>query len=394
MASISSCWAPTLLREFYESVEGLQALTDTPAKPRSYRDRLDPPSDGHILSFGDELQLADDLAFLAQDNRDSKNVSAVTIQENPDGIHAIVSGNSTPTESLITGLQDILDTTSGPAVLGDQGENRPAFLRSLLRKVVDLRKPRILHQSQGSTGRKSKSRRGIETSRLPQILHSVLQQQSAAAEQQLLLDLLARTEAFDRTLHQSYGLEAESPETINQVLHNLAAHCVDLVTSTGSSSLGEYLKSLAIPPDLSESPAVRQVDELARCSLVCTRLADLADKPEYGGLFARVKVLRLEAPFIQGVDSAFVHAEIQQVLHHERHTRRPRPRAIGSSKPACYLCDLFVEKQDRYQVSETHGRLYGHWTLPGIDWMTESQAEELGSVLRSMIQDVREKVNH
>ncbi|KAB5566157.1 hypothetical protein GE09DRAFT_730036 [Coniochaeta sp. 2T2.1] len=284
MASISGCWTPSLLGEFHKTVEQLQALTDTPAKPSSYRDGPPPPSDGHLLSFGDELQLADDLAFLVQDNRDSKNVSAVTIQETSDGILVIVSGNSTPMAAVMTGLQDVLSTTSGYAVLGDQRENRPAFLRSLLRKVVDLRKPRILHQTQDRTRRKSRSRHGVETSRLPQLLHSVLQQQSAAAEQHMFIDMLTRAEAFDWTLQQSYGLETESPETIDQVLHDLAAHCVDSVTSTGSSSLGEYLKSLAIPPDFSESPAVRQVDELARCSLGCTRLANLAENPEYGCL--------------------------------------------------------------------------------------------------------------
>ncbi|KAK1514253.1 hypothetical protein CABS01_16743 [Colletotrichum abscissum] len=70
----------------------------------------------------------------------------------------------------------------------------------------------------------------------------------------------------------------------------------------------------------------------------------------------------------------FVHAEIQQVFYLEHQPHTPAPRAIGCSKSACYLCDLFIRTHGGYVVSHSHGRLYEKWTLPDVEWMTATQA--------------------
>ena len=59
-----------------------------------------------------------------------------------------------------------------------------------------------------------------------------------------------------------------------------------------------------------------------------------------------------------------VHAEIQLLLFYEQQPRGSRPRIIGSSKSACYLCDLFIQTHGEFRVPRTHGRLYDRWILP------------------------------
>ena len=59
-----------------------------------------------------------------------------------------------------------------------------------------------------------------------------------------------------------------------------------------------------------------------------------------------------------------VHAEIQILLFYEQNPDLLRPRLIGSSKSACYLCDLFIHQHQVFQVSRSHGRLYDRWVLP------------------------------
>ena len=59
-----------------------------------------------------------------------------------------------------------------------------------------------------------------------------------------------------------------------------------------------------------------------------------------------------------------VHAEIQILLFYEQRPQLFCPRIIGSSKSACYLCNLFIQSHGQFQVSRSHGRLYDRWILP------------------------------
>ena len=62
----------------------------------------------------------------------------------------------------------------------------------------------------------------------------------------------------------------------------------------------------------------------------------------------------------------WVHAEIALLTHHELHQSRARPRVIGSSRSACYLCDSFIKAHGQYIVSSTHDTFYTRWTVPDL----------------------------
>lgn len=77
-----------------------------------------------------------------------------------------------------------------------------------------------------------------------------------------------------------------------------------------------------------------------------------------------------------------VHAEIQLLLFYERQPRDRRPRAICSSKSACYLCDLFIGLHGSFFVPRTHGRIYDRWTLPAQATLGLQDTSRLVSVLQ------------
>ena len=62
-----------------------------------------------------------------------------------------------------------------------------------------------------------------------------------------------------------------------------------------------------------------------------------------------------------------IHSEIQLIAFCEiESSPRLFPRAIASSKDACFLCNAYIEKHGKMHTSRTHGRLYPGWRLPTL----------------------------
>lgn len=74
----------------------------------------------------------------------------------------------------------------------------------------------------------------------------------------------------------------------------------------------------------------------------------------------------LRVHFMDYYHHAKVHAEMQLLFFYGQNQMRRPPRAVCSSKSACYLCDLFFRIHGQFYLPRTHGRLYNKWTLP--DW--------------------------
>ena len=108
MVETSNIWTPALDREFHRRVLELSKLTETPAAAQYCRDRAVPESTDHVLSFRDELQIADDIAFLSHSEEGAHHVSAVTLQEHPGCLIVLLASNSTPSKATIQGLGEIV----------------------------------------------------------------------------------------------------------------------------------------------------------------------------------------------------------------------------------------------------------------------------------------------
>jgi hypothetical protein len=70
-----------------------------------------------------------------------------------------------------------------------------------------------------------------------------------------------------------------------------------------------------------------------------------------------------------------VHAEVQVLIFYElkKEMNTSIPNVIGTSKAACYLCDLFIKHHGRFLVTKTHGRIHSQWTVPDLkEFSTDS----------------------
>ncbi|KZL63696.1 ott 1508-like deaminase, partial [Colletotrichum incanum] len=185
-------------------------------------------------------------------------------------------------------------------------------------------------------------------------------------------------------------------DALRDALKMIVIKCAQVARLGSTNSVEEHLKSLGVQTRLAESPEIRQVDKLARYFFACRDLARIARKPSYQRLFEHIEIMALQSP--QGLarpgsaQHCFVHAEIQQIFYSEQQPHTPAPRAIGCSKSACYLCDLFIRTHGDYVVSHTHGRIYEKWTLPDVEWMTAAQTDRYQCVVQNMVREMREAI--
>ncbi|KAJ5988211.1 hypothetical protein N7481_003421 [Penicillium waksmanii] len=71
-----------------------------------------------------------------------------------------------------------------------------------------------------------------------------------------------------------------------------------------------------------------------------------------------------------------IHSEIQLIAYCEiESTPELFPRAIASSKDACFLCNAFIKTHGKLHTSRTHGKLYRSWRLPNLLQMKDLQKE-------------------
>lgn len=101
--------------DFHTAVSQLFELTDTPCSEQIYREYnqlTEEKKDEHTLSFADELQISDNVAFLAQCEESVKTVSADTLCEDQDGLSILIASNHTPSQTILEGVREIIGVTS------------------------------------------------------------------------------------------------------------------------------------------------------------------------------------------------------------------------------------------------------------------------------------------
>lgn len=153
-----------------------------------------------------------------------------------------------------------------------------------------------------------------------------------------------------------------------------------------------------------EDKHIRQVNKLGRYWGLCRDLADASRK--YGRVFETIKlrplvrydVFNAPIPNKPGRMPCHVHAEIQLLIFYCLHpdSITPRPRILGVSKAACYLCDLFILNHRHFFVTKTHGRLYALWNVPDLAEYNQAQLSEIRRVLVAMDKEIEKAVakNH
>ncbi|KAK2038162.1 hypothetical protein LZ31DRAFT_132507 [Colletotrichum somersetense] len=387
----SRFWTPSIMAEFHRHVASLRRLTEIPAEPRAYHERTMSQSHTHTLSTEDEIRITDCLSFLAHYIEGPKFVSTVTLREHPDSLQVVLAGNTTPSSSVCNELTKIMAKVS--QFSSDGGRKHPVQ-EELLDMILRLSSQRVLSRLRPSWVPPPWYFRPPQLSlreELRNCIPKIRESTRPSAQTKELLETL-------EDLVEALKLVDHRVET-NALLHALKIiimSCARLARLGSTKSVEDHLKSLGIGTQLAKSPEIRRVDKLARYLFTCRDLARLSSKHSYRRLLSHIEITALESS--QGLvrpgsgQRCFVHAEIQQIFDIEKQPHTPAPRAIGCSKSACYLCDLFIRTHGDYVVSQTQGRLYEKWTLPDVEWMTTTQANRFHGVVRSMIGDMQEMI--
>ncbi|KAK1837885.1 hypothetical protein CCHR01_19492 [Colletotrichum chrysophilum] len=383
-------WTPTLKAEFHQTSASLRRLTEIPSEPRDYREGLAPASHAHALSIEDEIRTADSVAFLAHHEEGGKFVSTATLREYPEGLQVVLAGNTTPSSTVIDGFKRL---TARLSKLSREGGPRQT-VEELLDIVLRFSSTRVLGRLRPPWVEQPRHFKTPQPSLRDRLQKCILEIREPPQSPEKIAPLLARLKVLIDTLNLvEHPIKADA---LRNALKTIVISCSQVARLSSTNSVEEHLKSIGVKLQLAESPEIRQVDKLARYFFTCRDLARVARKPDYRRVFRNIDVRALDSPSgVRRLGTAhycFVHAEIQQVFSLEQHPHTPAPRAIGCSKSACYLCDLFIRRHGRYVVSHTHGRLYEKWTLPDAGWMTATQMDRFQGLVKSMTKDMREAV--
>lgn len=173
--------------------------------------------------------------------------------------------------------------------------------------------------------------------------------------------------------------------------HDIACDLIDAARSSASA----IFKRIAIKPlqePRANSPAP---DSLANFEEVVERQCpNLLSPQAQGSALMDVSGLRDKYHLrISALPSLRkVHAEIQLLFFYEHNPHIRRPRAICSSKSACYLCNLFVQRQGKFHIPRTHGRLYDRWILPEWSYNDSIETNSMSSTINAFATKIEAKI--
>ncbi|CAG8971025.1 hypothetical protein HYALB_00005262 [Hymenoscyphus albidus] len=369
--SSNGIWTEESSEAFYKSFKPLRRRVGENnhhilTLPVDYRrDRRTTNTFKYTLSYEDELQLADHFAFLAAiTENNSKGVSAAVHEEQrePPGIIIRLSANATPGPTVVEGLSDILSIVQAlwkPAGATVNTENKRLHLR-IYEQILN-------HKLLISTRRNKKG---------------------LAKLQKELISLASSLSALDDTPEKG---QFNRLKGILREMYQVSNH-------GASNSLEKRLDTLGISGEICQGAEVRQIDKLSKYWLICLDLIRVSRQPTTRLLFKNSKLEKVEAPNSRrpagsAVDCQ-VHCEVQLVLFYEFHEVDLTPRAIGCSKSACFLCDLFLGLHGKFGVSHSHMRFYQKWMIPEPEecdsrWGNPKQGKFFRGIVKSMTDELK-----
>ncbi|KAL8671387.1 MAG: hypothetical protein Q9168_004119 [Polycauliona sp. 1 TL-2023] len=393
-------------KRLVENITLLWAMCEVPDHPKE-NELHGSGDEGRTLSLDREKQLVDSFAFLSASTDNMHRVMAVCIEErlDPKGMTVRLASNTGDLAQVTQGFDNIariLEQASSRSM------SRTVQRQDLFRQVVILDEPRILSRLRSKHATRTQKTRGKPEllSLLNQTVHHKTINMRGDIAQSSLIGI--RSSAV--RLSQKFA-DFEVARDLKQVSYDALIDVLIQVSEFDVGSLQTALNSSLIDTSLKISLPLA-VSKLGRYYQITCDLIDAA-RGEFSTLFRDISVHAINKPvfdmgFLAGHSAGFeetfkrtcrsshqhrqasfepslvstvrekfqtrmanratawkVHAEIQILLFYEENPHGISPRIIGSSKSACYLCNLFVQKHGKFQVPRTHGRLYDRWILPG-----------------------------
>ncbi|KAI9730966.1 MAG: hypothetical protein M1818_008042 [Claussenomyces sp. TS43310] len=390
MAGTLNFWTPVDKMKFHQKIVGLYNWNREPYGAEDYRNQVVQESDQYVLTCGEELHIADHIAFLAQSEEGARTVSAATLEEHKGGagLTIRIAGNQTPSQGVLHGLEEIMKIVQAYAA---KAKMRDIYFEALFDMVISFSRKR-LHERLRS---KQSPKPWWNSSPQPSLCTAIRKQLQALRKSRrvsspgmgLLYSELDDLAKVYENVDTQFGQADE-----HELLKTAVRKSFSVSTLGNQTSMEGQLRSQGFGEAICQSRTILQIDKIARYLGLCKDLIRFSRQPNHRKLFANINFEYCEAPQalrpVGSVKECHVHGEVQLLLHYEKHHHDPPPRAIGSSKSACFLCDMFIQKHGRYRISHSHKRLYHQWTIPDVHWMTEQQTLKFRGIIRAMILDL------
>lgn len=210
--------------------------------------------------------------------------------------------------------------------------------------------------------------------------------------------ILRQLTALQKTIRSVDDYPRRSKEILD-LLKGLVLESYDVCTSQGADSLERYVFDHGfVPQDDRYLLCIRQIDKIGRYWGLCKSTTE--DSRKYSDMFGHIK-LQFLSPYkpstslITGGRATrahlHVHAEMQIIAFYGLRSSAeiPKPRVIGVSRAACYLCNLFVQFHGQFFVTKTHGWLFDQWNIPDLAETDAIEQDKYCSTIAQMDKEIQ-----
>ncbi|KAL9630552.1 MAG: hypothetical protein Q9204_004664, partial [Flavoplaca sp. TL-2023a] len=395
-------------KNLIENITLLYAICEVPNLPKE-NELHESHDERRRLSLNREKQLVDDLAFISKATDDMYRVTGVCIEEDSDGNGMTVrlASNTGDLSHVTQGFNEIARTLEQASV---RAKSRHGFRQDLFRTIVTLDEPRILSRLRSKHAARTRKTSGKPE--LLRLLNTTIHDKSLTSRDRLTKARILRLQASALQLWKdfcNFEISRGSGDAAGTSCDILLALLIR-ISEFDVASLQIVLRSSTVDPSIKYSLPVA-ISKIGRYYNITCDLID-ASRSAQCILFSRISIHAIDKPHVDtsfiadhsaGFEETFrrvtcssqqlrhsnfdpnsvsaakaefqrllagsgaewkVHAEIQIILFYDQNPSLRPPRIIGSSKSACYLCNLFVHHHESFQVARSHGRLYDRWILP------------------------------
>ncbi|KAK5107935.1 hypothetical protein LTR62_000540 [Meristemomyces frigidus] len=385
-----SIWDYTSRVRFEDDVLALHALASS-QRVASQRPAARPCAalehdTSYVLEPGTERQLSRDFAFLAAWQASPDCVSAATIQEEEgsDLIVYVAANGSVPepVRSSLQRLSEVLRQRAARCV------TREICIEQCVLEIASLHKERILQRlgcsARSASMTKQHGQNVLLSGRLQLMIDQLAVRPStkASADRNATVILLQRLLSAIR-ICGTLAPECDAPQILEVIK-------LSYELSVDGVSVASRLRKLGFDEVALQRKEIRHIQAIANYHRISMYLTEAART--YRTLFKRIQVKPIphyKCERWRGLKH-YVHAEIQLLVHHEHDSAVKRPRFIGTSKRACFLCYTFMTAHGRYAVTDSHGEIHPQWTVPDQVDCTLKMREILGVALRQSATSVRQ----
>ena len=195
-----------------------------------------------------------------------------------------------------------------------------------------------------------------------------------------------------RDLHNQFlAMENCKPHDEMESLKKIVQQASQL---SGSNSLLEsHVETHSVKLLRGTRKLIKSIDKIGRYWGSCSSMAIMASKEKYRHFFGSIELRPMPSYGSHnclGV-ARHVHAEVQLITYFRLHPYFPPPRVMGTSKAACYLCDLFLSHHPQYTISATHGTLTKYWTIPDLAEYSSADLADLRHIVAAMNRKVTDR---